>query len=129
MAIKYIPFYPHDFFNDPRVMELDIKEQQQWLFLLVRMMQAEAKLPEKPTTIGYFLGISPAAAKRLIDRLKTVGLLFASDTGNKLFTLSSRRMTREYDKAKTACKAASDNAKSRADRRWVEERKSKETPE
>jgi hypothetical protein len=73
--IKYIPFYPHDFFNDPRILELEPREQQQWLFMLVKMMLTQAAIPENYRAIGRMLDISANSAQKLVTRLKTVGLL------------------------------------------------------
>ena len=116
--IKYIPFYPHDFFNDPRLSQLEPKEQQQFLFLLIKMMQTQAKMPENYKAIGRLQDISANAAQKLVIRLKGLGLLIASNTGEKLFTLTSNRLSREYEQAKVACDAAVTLAKARADKRW-----------
>ena len=116
--IKYIPFYPHEFFNDPRLLQLEPKEQQQWLFLLAKMMQTQAKIPENYRMIGRILDISAKSAQNLIIKLKCAGLLIASETGHKLFTLSSRRLTREYEQAKTACDSSTAIAKARINKRW-----------
>ena len=119
--IKYIPFYPHDFFNDPRILELEPREQQQWLFMLAKMMLTQAAFPENYRAIGRMLDISANSAQKLVARLKVVGLLTASDTGSKLFTLSSRRLTREYEQSKAACMKASAKSKAANDARWHKE--------
>ena len=121
--IKYIPFYPHEFFNDPRLLQLETKEQQQWLFLLARMMLTCASIPENYKAIGRTLDISTTAAQKLITKLKRIELLVASETGHQLLSLSSPRLTREYLQAKTACEVAKAKAKAAADARWHPEKK------
>lgn len=121
--IKFVPFYPHVFFNDPRLLQLEPKEQQQWLFLLARMMLTCASVPENYKAIGRTLDISTTAAQRLIMKLKRLGLLVASETGHQLLSLSSPRLTREYIQAKTLCDKAVAKAKANADKRWHSEKK------
>lgn len=116
--IKYFAYYPHEFHNDPRVTQLTTKEQQQFLFLLSKMSQAGASITENYKELGRLLDINTAGTQRFIVRLKNLGLLVASETGEKLFTLTSTRLTKEYIKAKTGCDAASKKAKDAADARW-----------
>lgn len=112
--VKYIPFYPHDFFNDPRVMRLTIQEQQLWIFLIAKMMQTQAVYPENHKLIARTLDIRITAAEKLIIKLKSLGLLIASNTGEKILTLSSPRLKIEYIKAKALSEMATERAKKAA---------------
>lgn len=121
--IKFIPFYPHIFRNDPRVQQLEPREQQQFLFLLYNMMLTQAKMAENYKSIAHMLGITTPAAKALVNKLKLSGLLISSATGEKLLTLTNTRLTKEYNKAKAKCDGAKQLAKSRADKRWQTDNK------
>jgi uncharacterized protein YdaU (DUF1376 family) len=127
--IKFIAFYPHEFHNDPRVIQLETKEQQLFLFLLTKMMQTQASIPENYNAIGRTLAISSSSAQKLIAKLKRLELLIASETGEKIFTLTSRRLTTEYIKAKTGCQTASKKAQDAANARWEKERALREANE
>lgn len=116
--IKYFAFYPHEFHNDPRVTELTTREQQQFLFLLTKMAQRGASIAENYKELGRILDINTAGTQRLIVRLKNLGLLVASENGERLFTITSPRLTTEYNKAKVACDSAIALAKARAEKRW-----------
>lgn len=120
--IKYVAFYPHDFHNDPRVIQLETKEQQQFLFLLSKMMQTQASIPENYKAIGRILDISTTSSQKLIAKLKRLELLIASETGEKLFTLTSRRLTKEYLAAKVACEKAREKGAKGASVRWGKEK-------
>lgn len=116
--VKYVPFYYHDFLNDPRLLQFEPREQQQWLFLLVSMMKTEGILPDDAKLVGRILDISPASAKQFIIKLKNTGFLVANDTGQKLFTLSSPRLSLEYERSKYKCDEKTRINKERAHKRW-----------
>ena len=119
--IKFVAFYPHVFFHDPRMYQLTTQEQQQWLFLLAKMMQTEAKIPENYKLIAKLLDCKVKAAENLIIKLKRLGLLIASDTGEKIFMLTSHKLTTEYIKAKHFTEMAVNRAKKGAGARWPDD--------
>lgn len=116
--LKYVPFYFLDFFNDPRMLRLEPREQQQFLFILARMMLTGAEIPEDHKLIGRTLDISPNKAKQLVIKLKKEGFLVASQTGHRMLTLTSPRLSKEYEKARKLCDLQVTQAKERATRRW-----------
>ena len=116
--IKYFAYYPHEFHNDPRVNQLTTKQQQQFLFLISKMSQMCATIPENYKEIGRLLDMSTINAKSLIIRLKGLGLLVASGTGSQIFSLHSPRLLKEYLKSKDACEKAISIGKARINKRW-----------
>lgn len=114
--LKYIPFYFHDFFDDPRVQQLTDREQQQWLMILARMMLSNATLPESPKYVAKLLDIPQKKAKEFIVKLKTLGLL--QMRADMLMALENTRLTIEYNYAKHLWDKKSNGGKLGAAKRW-----------
>lgn len=94
--LKHFRMYPHDIFNDPRWLELEPRQQQQWLYLLLHMSRYMGTIPENYKAIARLLDLrSVKEAEKLIHRLITIGLLTRTAAGTKLFTISSTRLVRE----------------------------------
>ena len=121
IKVKHIRFYFDDFFNDPRLLELEPKQQQQYLYLLAMMMRTGGRIPDNPKLVARNLDITAVAATQLIRRLCDIGLLIRNDTGEKLCTLSSRRLVREYDLAQAACEMYADRARKGGQARHAKE--------
>ena len=68
--------------------------------------------------IARELNLKVTEATRLVKTLKECGLLAASGTGQKLLTLYSPRLLKEYQKAVALTIAAAEKAKKGAVGRW-----------
>jgi hypothetical protein len=82
------------------------------------MMRTEGIIPENSRHIARLLDISIASARNLIGKLQELGLLVTNDIGHGLPTLSSPRLSKEYEKSKGHCDELTRVAKLRADKRW-----------
>lgn len=113
--IKYFPLYVDDLFEDDRVIQLTMKEQQQWLFLLAKMWRQKAAIPDEVNTLASLIGCTKNEAINFRAKLLTLRLLTIAD--NKLV---SPRLLEEYTKAHSIYVARSEAGVKGADARWKE---------
>lgn len=114
--VKFFAFYPDDFLEDARVIELANEDQQLWLMLIIKMFRYQGIIPDSHQFIARLLGISVNRAAKLKQTLLACSLLVYE--GQQLL---SRRLRAEYEKSRSFYQKKSDNGKKGAETRWNKE--------
>lgn len=114
--VKFFAFYPDDFLDDERVIALSNEDQQLWLMLIIKMFRYQGMIPDSHQFIARLLGISVNKAAKFKQTLLDCTLI--TYQGQKLL---SRRLQKEYEKARSFYQKKSANGKKGADTRWGKE--------